>query len=99
MADTVGVTHVDWHAFDLEPLRAALRSTLPAPEAEKMSFAFERALEVARIDVDLLDFLAAAVVCLLATDEETTPRHVLEELFRRSVTDEEWRGRYASLLR
>ena len=90
---------IDWHAFDLDALQEELRATLPPPEAEKMIWAFERAIDVARVDGDLLDYLVAAVVCLLASDEASTPRHVLEELFRCSVTDEEWRARYSGLLR
>jgi hypothetical protein len=38
-----------------------------------------------------------ATVCLLARSEGSTPRTVLETFFRRSVSDEEWRGRYAGL--
>ena len=62
----------DWREIDLEALAAELRATLPAGEAEKMIWAFERALEVARIDGDLVRY--------------------------RSVSDDEWRSRYAPLL-
>jgi hypothetical protein len=46
----------------------------------------------------LLDYLLAAAVCLIAHAECETPRTVLEQVFRRSVTDHEWRHRYAPLL-
>lgn len=98
-ADTAGVGRIDWHALDLEPLRAELRGSLPPPEAERMIFAFERAVAVARVDGELLDFLATATICLLASEEGQTPRDVLEALFRCSVSDEGWRARYATLLR
>ena len=63
-----------------------------------MIYAFERALDVVRIDPELLDCLLAAAVCLKASAEGVTPRHVLEQFFRRSVSDDEWRGRYLDLL-
>ena len=89
----------NWDDLDLEPLHEELRSTLPAAEAEKMIWAFERALSVARVDGDLLRFLLAATAALVARAEDCSPRDVLEAFFRRSVSDEEWRDRYAGLLR
>jgi hypothetical protein len=38
-----------------------------------------------------------ATVCLLAYEEGKPPRAVLEELFRRSVSDGEWRDRFEPL--
>jgi len=62
-----------------------------------MIWAFEQALPVARLDPELLDYLLAAVVCLVARSTERTPRDVLEMFFRRSVDDREWRTRYRPL--
>jgi hypothetical protein len=88
---------IDWHELDLSALARELRATLPAAEAEKMIWAFEQALSTARIDGDLLRYLLAAVASLLATAEDSSPRTVFETFFRRSVSDEEWRERYAGL--
>ena len=88
---------IDWHDLDLSALARELRESLPAAEAEKMIWAFEQALSTARIDGDLLRYLLAAVASLLATAEESSPRMVFETFFRRSVSDEEWRERYAAL--
>jgi hypothetical protein len=88
----------NWESFDLEKLGGELRAKLPAPEAEKILWAFEQALSVARIDGDLLRYLLAATVSLVARANGTTPRTVLEDYFRRSVSDDEWRDRYLELL-
>jgi hypothetical protein len=92
------VQQPNWDELDLEALEQELRNTLPAAEAEKMIWAFERALLAARIDDDLLRYLLAATASLLAAAEASTPRAVFEAYFRRSVSDEEWRDRYAELL-
>lgn len=88
---------VDWHELDLAAVARELRATLPAAEAEKMIWAFEHALSAARVDSDLLRYLLAAVASLLATADGSSPRTVFETFFRRSVSDEEWRDRYAGL--
>jgi hypothetical protein len=88
----------NWDDLDLQALEQELRNALPGPEAEKMVWAFERALAVARVDGDLLRYLLAATASLLAAAEASTPRTVFEAFFRRSVSDEEWRDRYAELL-
>ena len=88
---------IDWHELDLEMLVRELRATLPPAEAEKMVWAFEEALSVAKIDDDLLPYLLAAVASLLARADDSSPRTVFEAFFRRSVTDDEWRERYAHL--
>jgi hypothetical protein len=88
---------IDWHEIDLAAVARELRATLPASEAEKMVWAFEEALSTARIDGDLLRYLLAAVASLLASAEGSSPRTVFETFFRRSVSDEEWRERYAGL--
>ena len=69
------------------------------PDGEKMIWAFEQAIRIARIDPDLLEYMLAAVVCLLARSNDGSPRAVLEDFFRRSITDEEWRDRYIALFR
>jgi hypothetical protein len=88
---------IDWHELDLSVLARELRTSLPAAEAEKMIWAFEQALSTARIDGDLLRYLLAAVASLLARADGSSPRMVFETFFRRSVSDEEWRERYAGL--
>ena len=64
-----------------------------------MVWAFERALRVAAIDTELLGHLLAATVCLIAADEDSTPRSVLETFFRRSISDSRWRAQYLPLFR
>jgi hypothetical protein len=88
---------VDWDGFTLERLAGELRDELSGPEADRMIFAFEEALRLARTDEELLPHLLAATTCLLAHVEGTTPRGVLETFFRRSVSDQEWRERYVPL--
>jgi hypothetical protein len=88
---------IDWHELDLSALARELRATQPGAEAEKMIWAFEQALAAARIDGDLLRYLLAAVASLLARADGSSPRTVFETFFRRSVSDEEWRERYAGL--
>jgi hypothetical protein len=88
---------VDWDDFTLERLADELREDLSATEAERMVYAFEAALAVARADPELLPHLLAATTCLVAHTEQTTPRTVLETFFRRSVSDQVWRERYEPL--
>ena len=92
------MTRIDWHELDLELLKEELRSALPPSEAEKMIWGFESALATARVDGDLLRYLLAAAASLVARAEGSTPRDVFEAFFRRSVSDDEWRGRYADLI-
>jgi hypothetical protein len=89
---------MDWHALDLQKLTSELRSTLPPAEAEKMVWAFEQAVGVARIEGDLLRYLLAATAALIARVEDSSPRTIFEAFFRRSISDDEWRDRYASLI-
>jgi hypothetical protein len=93
----VALERVNWESVDPEPLFAAIRQRGPAADAERSVWAFERALVAARIDGDLLRHLLVACVCLVAHEEGETPRTVLERLFRRSVSDREWREEYAPL--
>ena len=88
---------MDWEAFDLEPLSAELRRSCSESEAERMVYAFERAVALARIDPELLSHFFAATACLLARIEGVSPRTVLETYFRRAVSDEQWRKVYLPL--
>ena len=91
--------YMDWNSFDLDALAEGIRADGRGPDAERMVWAFEEALRVARLDPELLSYLLAALTCLLARVEDCSPRDVLEAFFRRSVTDEEWRARYLPLFR
>ena len=88
---------VDWDSFDIDRLAAQLREDLGGAEAERMIWAFEEAIRIARAGADVLPHFLAAVTCLLARAEETTPRTVLETFFRRAASDERWRERYLPL--
>ena len=90
---------MDWDDFGLEPLAETVRRTRNPADAEKTIWAFERALMVARIDPDLLNYLLVATACLLGRVDGRTPREVLETFARRAVDDETWRGDYEPLLR
>ena len=89
---------MEWRDVEPEGLFEAIRARGGAPEAERTVWAFERALAVARLDPELLRHLLVAAVCLVAYEDGQSPRAVLEELFRRSVSDGEWRERYEPLL-
>jgi hypothetical protein len=89
-------TH-DWDTFDLEKLASELREDPGGAEGERMIWAFEEALRIARAGDDLLPHFLAATTCLLARAEESTPRTVLEGFFRRSASDDAWRERYLPL--
>lgn len=89
---------VEWRDVEPEALFEAIRERGAAPDAERTVWAFERALSVARLDPELLRHLLVAAVCLVAYEERQSPRAVLDELFRRSVSDGEWRERYEPLL-
>ena len=88
---------VDWDNFDPESLFRELRDGLGGPDGEKMIWAFEQALGVARIDPDLLNHHLAAAACLLAHAHGESPRAVLAAFARRSISDREWSERYAVL--
>ena len=89
---------VEWRDIEPEALFEAIRARGVVPDAERTVWAFERALTVARLDPELLRYLVVAAVCLVAYEEGQSPRAVLDELFRRSVSDREWRERYEPLL-
>jgi hypothetical protein len=87
----------EWDTFDAEELYRAINARGPSGDAARTVWAFERAIAVARLDPELLRHLLVASVCLVANEEGTSPRTVLEQLFRRSVSDAEWRERFVPL--
>ena len=87
----------DWDSFDLDKLAAELRDDPGGAEGERMIWAFEEALRVARAGDDLLPHFLAATTCLLARVEGTSPRTVLDGFFRRAASDDSWRERYLPL--
>ena len=89
---------MEWHDVEPDPLFEAIRARGASADAERTVWAFERALTVARLDPELLRHLLVATVCLVAYEEGQSPRAVLDELFRRSVSDGEWRERFEPLL-
>jgi hypothetical protein len=91
------MTDMDWDRLEFDDLVRELRENVGGPDGEKMIWAFEQATRVARIDPELLEYMLAAVVCLLARSSDDSPRAVLEDFFRRSITDREWRERYLPL--
>jgi hypothetical protein len=96
--DGLHTASMSWDDVDPTRLYETVRARGPAPDAERMVWAFERALAAARVDDELLDHLLVAAASLIAWRDGTTPRDVLEQVFRRSVGDDEWRERYAPLL-
>jgi len=91
------VAGFDWEAFRFERLAGALREDPGGAEGERMVWAFEEALRVARAGDDLLPHFLAATTFFLARAQNETPRGVLEAFFRRSASDELWRERYLPL--
>jgi hypothetical protein len=89
---------MNWDEFDPKRLFARIRERGPAPDAERSVWAFEKALEAARIDGELHRHLLVACVCLVAHEEGETPRAILERLFRRSIDDREWREEFGPLM-
>jgi hypothetical protein len=89
---------VNWNAVDPSRLFDTIRERGPAEDAERTVWAFERALEFARLDPELMGHLLVACVCLVAHAEGETPRTVLEQRFRRAVSDDEWREHFVTLL-
>jgi hypothetical protein len=93
------VATVNWAGFDFERLASGLEATVGRREADRMARAFTEALRIAQLDEELLGYLLVSVVCLLARVHGCSPRDVLENSFRRSITDEEWRQTYLPLFR
>jgi hypothetical protein len=88
---------VDWREFDADRLFELIRDQGPARDAERTIRAFECVLEAAREEPEVLDHLLVAAVSLVALEQGETPRTILDRVFRRSVSDEEWRSEYAPL--
>jgi hypothetical protein len=89
---------MDWDSIDPEGLFDAIRARGPGSDAERTIWAFERAIAVARLEPELVRHLLVACVCLVAYEDGQSPRAILEQLFRRSVSDGEWRDRFEPLL-
>jgi hypothetical protein len=89
---------MDWDTVDPEGLFAVIRARGQASDAERTIWAFERGIAVARLEPELLRHLLVACVCLVAYEDGQSPRAVLEQLFRRSVSDGEWRDHFEPLL-
>jgi hypothetical protein len=89
---------MDWHSVDPTPLFDEIRERGPAADAERAVWAFERALAIARVDPELLGHLFVAALCLRAYEEDASPRTILEQTFRRAVSDPVWHERFAPLL-
>jgi hypothetical protein len=89
---------MNWETIDTERLFEVIRERGPTTDAERTVWAFERGLAVARLDPELLRHLLVACVSLVAYEQGQPPRAVLEQLFRRAVSDAEWREGYETLL-
>jgi hypothetical protein len=92
------MSHVDWENLDLTAVAEQLRRSHKEIEAERMIVAFEHCVELAKADEAFLDDVLVAVVCLLAHAHEKTPRDVLDECFKRAMTDTRWHADLAPLL-
>ena len=86
-----------WDEFDTTPLFELIRDRGPEDDAERTIRAFGYVLHAARTDPVLLDHMLVAAVSLVALEQDETPRTILDRVFRRSVSDEEWRVEYAPL--
>jgi hypothetical protein len=89
---------VQWDEFDTDELFELIRDRGPEEDAERTIRAFRHVLYAARSDPALLEHMLVAAVSLVALDEGETPRTILERMFRRSVSDEDWRREYAPLV-
>jgi hypothetical protein len=89
---------VDWQAVDLGELAERLSDERSQPDAERTLWAFQRVLEIARGDPELLDYVLTASICLVARSGDMSPRHVLETWFRRAPSDERWSNDIRPLL-
>jgi hypothetical protein len=88
---------VQWDDFDEASLFELIRDRGPEEDAERTIRAFRYVLYAARNDPALLEHMLVAAVSLVALDQDETPRTILDRVFRRSVSDEEWRREFAPL--
>ena len=88
---------MQWDDFDETSLYELIRDRGPEEDAERTIRAFRYVLDAARTDPALLEHMLVAAVSLAALDEDETPRTILDRVFRRSVSDEQWRREYAPL--
>jgi hypothetical protein len=88
---------VQWDEFDTTSLFELVRERGPDEDAERTIRAFRYVLHTARSDPQLLEHMLVASVSLVALEQDETPRTILDRIFRRSVSDEEWRRDYAPL--
>ena len=88
---------MQWDDFDATSLFELIRDRGPAEDAERTIRAFRYVLSTARTDPALLEHMLVAAVSLVALDEDETPRTILDRVFRRSVSDDDWRRHYAPL--
>ena len=88
---------MNWADVDLEGLADELHESNAPADAERLVRAFEEVLRLVCVDRELLPSLLAAAVSLSAYVEDSSPRTVLEQWFRRSVSDDVWHERYRPL--
>ena len=88
---------MQWDEFDTTSLFELIRDRGPEDDAERTIRAFRYVLDAARSDPALLDHILVAAVSLVALEQDETPRTILDRVFRRSVSDEEWRLEYEPL--
>ena len=88
---------VQWDDFDATSLFELIRDRGPKEDAERTIRAFTYVLHAARTDPALLEHMLVAAVSLVALDVDETPRTILDRVFRRSVSDEDWRRHYAPI--
>ena len=89
---------MEWDEIDASKLFERIRAEAPPADAERMIWALEHILAAARIDPVLLDHFAAAAICGLAYRDSETPKTVLDQLYRRTVNNDQWENDYAPLL-
>ena len=88
---------IAWESFDIEPVAEVIRREASG-DADGLILAFQYLLAALRVDPTLLDHLLQASVSLAARARETSPRTILETLFRECPSDEAWVTRYRALL-
>ena len=100
---TVGAV-VSVHSVELTPMERShlvahleMTGSWLVDEVSNLSqeqLAFRPSPEVWSI-MEVVEHLVVASICLLAFERGKTPRTILEQMFRRSVSDVEWQEKYA----